>query len=98
MAGPIRDKTILNIPCFRSYNQRIAGTGCGNPGELVKYLLAMQAQDHAGAKWPIGIRLPDTTDPDVEKVIADRAIVRAWLMRGTLHFYMAFAVPINIMP
>lgn len=89
MTGPIRDKVILNIPCFRLYNQRIAGTGCGNPGELVKYLLAMQAQDHAGAKWSIGVRLPDATDADVDKAIADRDIVRTWLMRGTLHFVAA---------
>lgn len=89
MTGPISDTIILNVPRFRLHNQRIAGTGCGNPGELVKYLVAMQAQDHAGAKWSIGVRLSDVTDADVEKAIADRAIVRTWLMRGTLHFDMA---------
>jgi hypothetical protein len=89
VTDPKRDTILLNIPCLRLHNQQIAGTGCDSPGGLVKHLVAMQAQDHAGAKWSIGLRLPDATDSDVEKAIADRAIVRTWLMRGTLHFVAA---------
>lgn len=54
--------------------------------EVVSRLLAMQAQDYAGATWAIGLRLPGSTLVDVERAIAERAIVRTWPMRGTLHF------------
>lgn len=47
---------------------------------------AVQAQDYAGALWGIGQRTKDATIDDVERAIAERAIVRTWPMRGTLHF------------
>jgi hypothetical protein len=59
------------------------------PAEVVAHLGAMQAQDYLGALWAIGLRLPDATEAGVEKAIADRAIVRTWPMRGTLHFVAA---------
>lgn len=59
------------------------------PGQIVSWLGAMQAQDYAGAKWSIGLRLPDATDADIEQAIAARTIVRTWPMRGTLHFVAA---------
>lgn len=46
----------------------------------------MQAQDYAGAKWSIGLRLPSMTEVAVEQAIANRQIIRTWPMRGTLHF------------
>ncbi len=49
----------------------------------------MQAQDYAGGKWGIGLRLPRATDADIERAIAGRTIVRTWPMRGTLHFVAA---------
>lgn len=57
--------------------------------EVVSHLLAMQAQDYAGATWAIGLRLPGSTLADIERAIAVRAIVRTWPMRGTLHFVVA---------
>jgi hypothetical protein len=48
-------------------------------------MLAMQAQDFAGAKWSVGLRLPGATDADVERAMAQGEIVRSWPMRGTLH-------------
>ena len=59
------------------------------PGEVVAALGAMQAQDYAGALWAIGMRLPDATQTDVERAIANRMIIRTWPMRGTLHFVAA---------
>ena len=53
---------------------------------MVAHLGAMQAQDFPGAKWALGLRIPGTTDADIEQAIADRKIVRTWPMRGTLHF------------
>ncbi len=50
---------------------------------------AFQAQDYAGAKWSLGLRLPGTTEAEIDQAVADRTIVRTWPMRGTLHFVPA---------
>jgi hypothetical protein len=78
--------TTADIAILRLINQQIAQTNFTKPSEIVAWLGAMQAQDFAGAKWSIGLRLPNFTDADIEKTLADRNIVRTWPMRGTLHF------------
>src|SRR5262245_45273627 len=70
-------------------NQWIASPRTATPGELVAWMVALQAQDYAGAKWSIGLRLRGLTDDDVERAIAARQIVRSWPFRGTLHFVAA---------
>jgi hypothetical protein len=70
----------------RLHNQRIASTKFKTPGQLVSWLGAIQAQDYAGSKWSLGLRLPGTTDADIEQAIADKTVIRTWPMRGTLHF------------
>ncbi|MBN1815291.1 MAG: AlkZ family DNA glycosylase [Anaerolineae bacterium] len=50
---------------------------------------AMQAQDYAMAKWAIGLRLPDSTDRDVEGAIDSGEIIRTHLLRPTWHFVAA---------
>ncbi|CAN5617942.1 winged helix DNA-binding domain-containing protein [soil metagenome] len=69
----------------RLSSQRTGGD-LTSPVEVVRWMLAMQAQDYSGAKWSIGIRCPTATDASVEQAIAAREIVRSWPMRGTLHF------------
>lgn len=78
-----------DIANYRLANQHIAAPRLKEPGQVVVWLGAMQAQDYAGAKWSIGLRLPNATDADIEQAIADRTIVRTWPMRGTLHFVAA---------
>jgi len=60
-----------------------------SPVDVVRWMTAMQAQDFAGAKWSIGLRLPGSTDASVEAALADRSVVRSWPLRGTLHFVAA---------
>lgn len=81
--------TGLDIINQRLNNQHIAAPRLKEPGQVVAWLGAMQAQDYAGAKWSIGLRLTDSTDADIEQAIAARTIVRTWPMRGTLHFVAA---------
>ena len=64
----------------------IADPSAPNPATVVRRMLAMQAQDFAGAKWAIGLRGAGITEADVEGAIARGEIVRSWPMRGTLHF------------
>lgn len=75
-----------SIPALRLHNQRIANPTFHTPGEVVSWLGAMQGQDYAGTKWAVGLRLPGSTEAQIESAIADKTIVRTWLMRGTLHF------------
>src|ERR1700722_4657683 len=49
----------------------------------------MQAQDYLGTLWAIGLRLPAATEAKIEQAIADRAIIRTWPLRTTLHFVAA---------
>lgn len=81
--------TSQEITKYRLANQQISVHNCKTPAEVVRHLGAMQAQDYPGALWAIGLRLPGSTQLDIEKAIADRQIVRTWPMRGTLHFVPA---------
>jgi len=78
-----------DIGPLRLHNQQISANPSRTPAEVVAWLGAVQAQDFAGAKGSLGLRLPEATEADVEQAIADAAIVRTWPMRGTLHFVPA---------
>lgn len=71
---------------YRLYNQQLSQPSFKQPGELVHWMGSMQAQDYLGAKWSIGLRLPGSTDMDIEQAITDREIVRTWGLRGTWHW------------
>jgi hypothetical protein len=77
---------INDLVRLRIENQRLNKTKFGDPGEVVNWFCAMQAQDYLGALWSVGQRLEKSTETEIEKAIADRRIVRTWPMRGTLHF------------
>jgi hypothetical protein len=78
-----------DIGGHRLRQQQISRQGFKQAGGLVSWLGAVQAQDFAGAKWSLGLRLPGSTDADIERAIADKSVVRTWPMRGTLHFVAA---------
>src|SRR5687767_4088431 len=70
----------------RLLNQQITAHQFDTPGEVVKWLGAVQAQDYLGALWAVGLRLKNANQRGIEKAINDKTIVRTWPMRGTLHF------------
>lgn len=80
---------MLNIVVQRLHGQQIEHPRFKTPRETVEWLGAMQAQDYAGAKWSVGLRLPGSAESDVEQAIADKTIIRTWVVRGTLHFVAA---------
>jgi len=55
----------------------------------VRWLLAVQAQDIAAVPLALRARSPGCTAADVAAARADRAIVRTWGPRGTLHLIAA---------
>ena len=48
----------------------------GTPAEVVTHLLAVQAQDYAGARWAVGQRTRSARDADVEQAFDAGAIRR----------------------
>ena len=53
---------------------------------MVKYLGAVQAQDYAGAKWALGLRMQKSSDAMIDKAMADGTIIRTHVLRPTWHF------------
>ncbi|MEV0198518.1 winged helix DNA-binding domain-containing protein [Nonomuraea sp. NPDC050691] len=62
-------------------------------GEVVRRLLAVQAQDITSAYLAFRARSASLRLADVEAAWRDREIVRAWGPRGTLHFVHADDLP-----
>ena len=71
---------------YRLFNQQIAKPVFTKPAEVVSWLVAMQAQEYAMAKWAIGLRLSQATDNMIEAAFANGDILRTHLMRPTWHF------------
>jgi hypothetical protein len=78
-----------DIAVQRLFQQRISQPGFERPDQVVAWLGAVQAQDYYGALWAAGLRMRHATQAAVEAAIAEKTIVRTWLMRGTLHFVTA---------
>lgn len=79
----------VNLNRLRLAAQRIESSDFTTPTEVVRWMLALQAQDLPGGKWSIGLRAPGTTLRDVDAALARGEIVRSWPMRGTLHLVPA---------
>lgn len=80
---------ISKIGLQRLYHQGVSRQRFQTPAEIVAGLAAIQGQDYPGAKWSIGLRLPGSTDAQIEQAIANKKIIRTWVMRGTLHLVAA---------
>ncbi len=78
--------TNQDIAQHRLNNQHIAGELLETPHDVVKYMGAMQAQDYAGAKWAIGLRLQNGNDVDIDNAMANGSIIRTHVLRPTWHF------------
>ena len=78
--------TNAEIIRYRLFNQQIAESNWKEPWQIVHWMVAMQAQEYAMAKWSIGLRLPGSSDAMVEKAFNNGQILRTHLMRPTWHF------------
>ena len=59
------------------------------PEQIVRTLLVVQAQDHRHARTALWARSTSMTHAAIDRTLADRALVIAWLNRGTLHLVCA---------
>lgn len=78
--------TLTDIARLRLHNQHVTQQTFDTSGDVVRYLGAVQAQDYLASLWAVGLRLPNATEADIERAIADREIIRTWPMRGTIHY------------
>jgi hypothetical protein len=70
----------------RAAAQRLDRPGGAGPADLVRALLAVQAQDARAARLALRARSAGLDAAAVDTAVSDdRSIVLAWLMRGTLH-------------
>jgi hypothetical protein len=76
----------FSITQLRLQNQHLQNPEFTKPGDLVKYMGAIQSQDYAGAKWALGQRLTNATDEAIDKALADGSIIRTHVLRPTWHF------------
>ncbi|MEZ4772384.1 MAG: winged helix DNA-binding domain-containing protein [Bacteroidia bacterium] len=77
---------LTQISHIRLASQQIPSTTLKTIPEMISWMGAMQAQDYPMAKWAMGIRLPGTTDVEIESAINTAAIIRTHVMRPTWHF------------
>jgi hypothetical protein len=77
-----------DIPFYRLINQQLIGSKFKKPEDVVGYLGAVQSQDFFGAKWALGLRLPGSTDLEIEKAFNEGRILRTHALRPTWHFVL----------
>jgi hypothetical protein len=78
--------TSLTIIAHRLSNQKITSTTYHQAEDIVSWLVAMQAQEYAMAKWAIGLRSPGLKEAEIESAFNEGLILRTHLMRPTWHF------------
>jgi hypothetical protein len=76
----------VDIVRERLWNQHIEGRPLKRAAEVVRRLVASQAQDFAGAKWALGLRSDGLADAAIEGEYNQGAILRTHVMRPTWHF------------
>jgi hypothetical protein len=78
-------RVAIDVARARLATQRLVPPYFASVTDVVRGLVAVQAQDYPAGLWAIGQRTAGATRTDVERALAAREIVRTWPMRGTLH-------------
>ena len=76
----------MNIAAHRLRNQRLVGARFDAPADAVRWLGAVQAQDHQGAKWALALRTRDVDSAALDRAFDAGAFLRTHIMRPTWHF------------
>jgi hypothetical protein len=86
MADRDFSKARRRLTALRLTSLGIAHPTLHDPAQVVRGLLAVQAQDYPGALWSLGLRTTSGTRASIEAAHEGGGFVRSWTMRGTLHF------------
>jgi hypothetical protein len=77
---------LARIARARLRSQRVGAGALPRAADVVRWLVAAQAQDFAAAKWALGLRMRAATDAAVEREFDRGAILRTHVLRPTWHF------------
>lgn len=83
MAIFVKNKNMITD--IRMIGQQLAEPLFEQPGELVAWMGAIQAQDYNMCKWAVGMRLKSATLQTVNEALERGEIVRTHVMRPTWH-------------
>ncbi len=75
-----------DIALQRLYQQCLSHQTFDNPGDVVTWLGAVQAQEYQPSKWSLGLRIQNPSDALIEQAFTDGKILRTHVMRPTWHF------------
>ena len=56
------------------------------PDDVIRRLGAVQAQDYAGAKWALAMRMQGAGEAELDRALSDGVILRTHVLRPTWHF------------
>ena len=70
----------------RLNSQRLIGERLQTARDVVRWFGAVQSQDYAGAKWGVGLRMPEASDAALDAAFNSGQILRTHIMRPTWHF------------
>jgi len=85
--------TMPEVALLRLTAQLIAGPGMVTATGAVRWLTALQAQDHRGVLTSVALRMRSGTREGVEAALNAGEVVKSWPMRGTLHLVAAEDLP-----
>jgi hypothetical protein len=88
-ATSLPELTLPHLLHLRLRSHGLTAPHFSTPAEVVGWFGAVQAQEYGSALWAVGHRLPGTPQAAVEAALANRSVVRAWAMRGTLQLFAA---------
>ena len=77
---PLHDLLRRRLVAHRFAHSRFASIDA-----LLETQVAVQAQDYAGAKWALGLRVEGVTNAQVDAALADGRLLRTHVMRPTWH-------------
>jgi hypothetical protein len=76
----------MDILRERLRNQHLVQSSVRTASEAVRSFGAVQAQDYAGARWAIGLRVRGLDDAGAQRAFNEGSILRLHILRPTWHF------------
>ncbi len=85
MAAPDLSARRRRLAALRLAAQRVGEHDFSTPVDVVRWMLALQAQDLPGVKWSVGLRQAAASVASVDAALDAGEVTRSWPLRGTLH-------------
>jgi hypothetical protein len=78
----------MTLLAQRLLTQHIAGPKLASAEAVVRQLVAVQSQDHLGAKWSLGQRIRNGTERAIDRAFDQGKILRTHVLRPTWHYVL----------